>query len=700
MSDWHTLAGCGALPPNRVLIAFEAIGQQVLDLNRSGIKLLAKEGNWQLLWKNHDNEKVKALGALASELGTPTGKKLFKRVHKEIVASELLSIQNGILSLLLEQDSGNEVGSKLNGQLMIVVQNKNVESVAEIAETLESHCRYLRIRTAKAEDGEKYYLFHIQDHAENKSSLDAYLKSKSLSYSKILFPHGSHGRQIFLPAAIPPAREYLNSVLTLCKNVPQLFGINLSHGEKAKHGIQFALTDKERAPQGRKRQSVRGLYLFPLASEPFLDRTVVWPPSRKLKVEEVRLDTDKKAIQRLQDQIANLPPDNTGYRLNLMQLRNDLPGKQEIEHIVDEIQRLQDRRDWLLSRRMDLALIYRFEQRQIAAAADLLRRYSPRALQSGEVRYAYQTTSKGNYHYIYIEAPVFNPHPPVTKSAGLEGSPTRVVFRVDPYWAKYLNRASRKPLSRVYVPDGYGLFPTLAAWSDVGMDEYLKQVITNLWTGDTTLNIPEKSIYLFDVDNDGISLDIIDADEFVSLDQSVIKWINENVAVNHIYEKDMAASILADTALKKKVAEEALKEEQQMERRVVEYSQLVYSQCSDQIDILLNTMSKEAEKLAEEAEKYRTELGELNDQAQAVKDLYHFQQGHAPNKVEDLSISASAKAKILTDKKFQKAIDTKQEITKAVALISDISNTAGKTIERLDNTVRDLKAQLKAAVRR
>ncbi len=695
MAEWITLPR-GPLAPNWVLFALSALGKQTLRLERAGARVQVEQGYWRLLWRKKQQPDEGLVRMLLGELGIADQEQPLVPMHEEVIESELRGLRDASLALLTDFDSDDtDAARPAHGHLAAVVRDKPGRRAAEVAAELSTHTRYLRITAARDPEGKTLYLFHVHEDSSDGSSLEAFLRAGGLDGTQLLRPYGRPGHLMFLPEDAVPWRVFVEAVGLLCERVPALFELSPEHPANPGHGLLFALF-REREDS---RKSAR-LLLLPLRAKVLLDRTAIWPELPGYgSIDVVDLDADKEVIADLRRQLTALPR-RSGYRLGLQRLRKKAPAGPELERLVDEIQRLQDRRDWLLARRVDTALLYRFDQSQLSCLADLLRRYPPGTLASGAIRYAYQSAPGHAFHLVLVETSGVNPRPPVTMAVGLGEGCRDVVFEVDPYWARYQDRARRKPVSRIFVPRGYTLFPTLSAWSGGDADAYLQEAIGNLVPELPPAKLPAHPIYLFVPDGERLGLQVLNAEQFTVLTRDVIGWINDNLVVYAGHDRDVVVQALAGAEFAHELGRTARKRRKEAECSVQEAAQSAYDALSGQIRALLDAMAAEGDRLAAEAEGFQHQLAQLQGQVALVRTIYEQHDGVERNAIQREATKTRQAAERLQDKGYIKVAAVVAAMRETERAVAEIGRTVAGRIEDLDNTVRRLRVRLEGAWRR
>lgn len=198
---------------------------------------------------------------------------------------------------------------------------------------------------------------------------------------------------------------------------------------------------------------------------------------------------DDEAHRRLEEAWQRLP--KAGHQLELVPVSAaslDTPTR-----LIEQIRTLERKLALATALRAPQFRLLRFTSRQTEAMVDALRRMPPEIIARGAIRYGFHATrnSPSGVHYLgWLDSEAttesyFGEH---FWRAQTEDLPIR--YWVDPAWARFYVDQAGRVKSRIMVPEGYRLSPTLHAFDHGDMDAVLR---SRLAEGH---DVPDQPIYL------------------------------------------------------------------------------------------------------------------------------------------------------------------------------------------------------------
>ncbi len=198
---------------------------------------------------------------------------------------------------------------------------------------------------------------------------------------------------------------------------------------------------------------------------------------------------DDEAHLRLEEAWRRLP--KAGHQLELVSVSAaslDTPTR-----LIEQIRTLERKLALAMALRAPQFRLLRFTSRQTEAMVDALRRMPPEIIARGAIRYGFHATrnSPSGVHYLgWLDSEAtpeshFGEH---FWRAQTEDQPMR--YWVDPAWARFYVDQAGRVKSRIMVPEGYRLSPTLHAFDQDDMDAVLRNRLAE------GHEVPDQPIYL------------------------------------------------------------------------------------------------------------------------------------------------------------------------------------------------------------
>lgn len=496
--------------------------------------------------------------------GLKAGLAAFGVVIEEVEAPEPLdervdlAIHSALPWLLL--NAGEEAGAPapaVEGERGLLFTGVPETEVAAAYDLLRDHATNLRVMAGVDDSDSLVVACHVRADPERLETLGGLLTSGRLGEAAVLAVFPTREGLVCLPAGTAPPAASLEQFARLA--ALSWYGADVrSPQEAAQQAGQLFLAIVTHWVTGARQTAFIAVHLLrglrPVEAERL-------HPPQHVRITVHPLGRSGEAIGGLQRLLAEADPP-VGYRPTLQEAHAPELVDAEIERLGESIRLMEDRLAYLDGLRAPGWRLLRFTQAQLPGLADALRRFSPADLERGAIRYGFQATVRepAGLHYLLFRpdsAVMTDPFPHWRWQAM---DPQPMLFRLDPYWARYYH--DRRAQSLLFVPEGTALVPPLHSWDRGGMEDHLRVLVEAWWaSGEAdaaaereeepeveTRPIPARPLYLFAPDParaDGLTLEILDFDGFAPVHET-LAWINANVELIDAVPAEELIAALAD----------------------------------------------------------------------------------------------------------------------------------------------------------
>lgn len=453
----------------------------------------------------------------------------------------------GIAWLLLK--SANEADEREAGGTdeYLVVSRVIDEREAEVLfKNLSFHATSTRVSawesSGPAGAGGYRYLFHLKHDSHRKSSFLSLGAGGILEGCCILKGFEVDGLISFLPLDSPPDERKLKYFCRLLDRAPGLFGSGEKINKDSESGGLLAAVLEWPEEQESAEFELEFLYLAGLRffqQEYFTRRKV-----SHARFEYMELKESRRSLEGLGEAINNSEP-YVGYRLELRPTR--YLEKNDLQRLHEQKARLEYNLAYLETLMKPHPVLMRFTQKQLPALAAELRSFPLQVIYEGSIKYGFQATGSepAGYHFILIDP---------AEASKLELDPLllfrdldvpHIRFHLDPFWARHYfevkDVGTRGRGALVFVPEGCALFPSIHSWNRGNMEYFLRETMEE-WFRERLkgTTIPDRPLYIFDGEprpKAPIYVSVLNQERMEPL-HTRLGWINDNLIINHVIEKE------------------------------------------------------------------------------------------------------------------------------------------------------------------
>ena len=631
------------------------------------------------------------------------------RHEEEVVAGG--DFEPGLAGLILNcTEDEQDPAPLLEDESLVVSRDLTPGLVADQYNNILLHASHAYVaETQSPVSGHQYILFHVKHDRERLATFQALLGAPLFKYSEVLNCLEAGEHWMFLPDAnrideggstheipIRPGAAALRRFCAVLRCVRDLPEVEPNTGKTRLAAI--APYDAEAS------QDEDGLPIHDL----LLLGRVKWRSQfnpRLMPVDvasyEVHDLVDSKAAQQTLRQAIDEYDTQSGYRLELKEIKQAFDNDLERERIKEKLAELEHRLEYLNGARIPCPQLYRFTAEQLPALAFTLRGFHLKSLNDGAVTYGYQANAEhpAGVHYLMVDAShaVETEACPVPVLEGVMGAPMR--FQVDPVWARHYLPHSSDTL--LYVPHGHTLFPSLHDWEAEESDDYLRDVLGPWFhQGNGQAEIPGKPMFVFDgLAGPGreIRITTLDQEGFVPITQKT-GWINDNLRVLEAVPIEDLVHSLATEVERQRLHEAVQKESQTAVRESTAVIHEATHEIGRSLKELMTGYNEEVPKLKEflsqmdhEVAGQKLSLKKMRDQKEVMANFL----AEAESGLERVSSISSQVSSDLAALRLQVA----DSIVSSDAALEELNGKVSKKISQLEAEKKDLLAKLKTAHR-
>lgn len=490
------------------------------------------------------------------------------------------------------------------------------KEAAAIDRRLRLHATSVRVARADAGAAGNYF-FHIKDDKARLASFSSAAKAGDFdelicldiyqsSEWKILLPHGLRIDYKITDAWVRLLLRYLSSIK---RTIPE-------------DGFLAAI-----APSSREQEAVHNL-LF-LCDLTFLPVEQIFGGFRAQEIVLVPLADGQQALQSLGQQLRD-PNLHAGHSLRLRRASHLSATLEDYEALKADVQFMKmelEEMEGLLEAQSPRLL--RFEQNQLTKMARLLASYDRDSRE--RIRYTFFAGDKALHkgvHYLYV------PHDAVPDGGDLLFMETMEDRQKMEYWLDPLWRTQYAPLtsraSRVFVPYGMRLYPSLHSWNVNQIDQYLAMVLDN--RGDFTrwneqVGNRSERIYVFEAvesDTFQVRVSILDWHKFAPVNSpDIIGWINDNLSlIQHMDVKDFISTMATEVNRLSRL--ETVRRDQVEVRQAIEKTEAALRMRLDQaVDTVYDEIATEIDAIASASQQELSKIADLQNKLEEYRVLFH-----------------------------------------------------------------------------
>jgi hypothetical protein len=596
-------------------------------------------------------------------------------------------LEKGLIGLILNslEDEENDPAPIVEDETMVVSRYVTAGEAAEQFHHIRLHASYSRMAEADSTlTNEHYYLFHVKEDKERKSTFQSIIETGILEYGELLncFEEGEY--RLFLPEKHTHKSGSSTSILPgaaalgdFCKILLHLRGGDAGALPTTPRALPLAAICPVDSV-GEHDSEGGSIYDLIILSK------ITWrshydPHLRPVEVEDYQvhqLVDSKNEQQALRPAIAEMKS-NVGYRLELRQINHDWESEGERERVKEKLLELEHRLEYLNGALMPRWQIYRFNGRdQLRALADRLRTYHIKSLEQEAILYGFQSNRHHpeGVHYLFVDA---------SRAVEVEGITGSMRYQVDPLWAQHYLQHSSDTL--VYVPEGCTLYPPIHDWEAEGSDGYLREIMSSWFPSQGGIpEIPKKPIYIFDGKAGPgcrISITVLDKESFVPIKQ-VVSWINDHLQIYESYQIEDIIPRLASSAERKQLKEKLEAESDEIITTLEAKSEKMIAKSNELIEKACQEIVANAESLLEG---YNAEIPEFIEIIKKTHKTINMQKA----RVDALSKQQSEIERFLSE--TEQGINAVDELTKrAKTEIPLLRGRVATAISESDTAVREL----------
>lgn len=626
------------------------------------------------------------------------------RWSTESTPPDALSLASAIVQMLelsgteIERlQSREEVAQPLADQSLLIVQGIDRSRAVDICNDLKSHATDTRFAIAQAANtfangdepgSEPCYLFHVLYDPVRKASFLNTVAGGFYNDCSILDAYDVRGDIIFMSPSIRPSQEALGYFRRIVQGAPSLFG---GSGAPEDHNPLVACARPPSSTGGA--QLGRIWFLRNL----LFQSSTVLEPRRYLKQADyqvVSLTPYENAVTSLQSGIqdaASRPESCPGYTLELRSTRHREWSDRRYEKLQNQLAAVEYQLAYLESMKQPRPRLLRFNQEQLPFLSELLRSYPSAVLMRNDLLYGFRADSEHpeGMHYLFEPANVVTERvDPLARWDYKADQPIR--FWIDPFWGRHYYHAGTR--SRVFVPEGTALFPSIHAWDAQSMDRHLTELMARWFDmGHSADKIPKQPIYLFDGQPEldvPIHISVLDFDQFRPLVEQV-GWINDNLVVvdhlgNHLGVENFIQRMATDVT-RQQLAEEIEAQAAHIEARFATAVSATRCALASQTKELTERATEELAKLVSETEKTALTLGQLDEELQELRRI-HDEMSDLVNRVGGLTNEAERRSDELESRTARMWEKANERIARAADLREGIRGRLEDEIPALRDT--------------
>jgi hypothetical protein len=490
------------------------------------------------------------------------------------------------------------------------------EQAAAIDKRLRLHATSVRVARADAGAAGNYF-FHIKDDKARLASfssaaeagdfdelirLDIYRSSEW----QILLPHGLRIDFKITDAYVRLLHMYLNAIK---RPIPE-------------DGVLAAVAPSTIEPDAEHN-------LLFLGELTFLPIEQIFGTFRAQEIVQVPLADGQQALQSLGQQLRD-PSLRAGHSLRLRRAAHLSASPEDYEALKADIQYMQmelEEMEGMLEAQNPRLL--RFEQHQLGKMANLLASYDRDSRE--RIRYTFFAGDKAHrqgVHYLYV------PPEAVLDGGDLLFMETiedrqKMEYWLDPLWrTQYAPQVNRT--SRVFVPYGMRLYPSLHSWDVNEIDHYLAMVFDN--RGDFTrwnqqVGNRSERIYVFEpVESDTLQVrvSVLDWRKFAPINSpDIIGWINDNLSlIQYMDVKDYISTMATEVNRLSRL--EAVRREQVEIRQAIEKTEnALRTRLEQAVNRIYDEITTEIDKIISNSQQDLAKLADLQTELEEYRVLYH-----------------------------------------------------------------------------
>ncbi|GAB5387740.1 MAG: hypothetical protein Alpg2KO_07080 [Alphaproteobacteria bacterium] len=593
-----------------------------------------------------------------------------------------LALSEGIAALLLNSSADAATdGDRARAQdheMMVIAAGADADAAARLFDAFNAQAAGLRVASYTDEAGQGGgHAFHVLNDRRMGSTADGLIAAGLGKGVEVLHLMTRGGARVFVPPRQKMSALAVEAVQSLIAQAPTALGLS----KRAATGDRPALALVQAKDGGP-------IDLITLDRLTFADKVALYPEeSTGVVVRRQRLQPAVEGRKALKSAISDLGRRN-GYELELRKARGADNPTREIERLREDILALEERQAFLMGLNQRRQVLLRFTSQQLPAMMDAVRCFPLADLGRGWVQHAFSASQQdpAGVHYLMYDPSetVMNaPWPLAGWEHALGGPPMR--FMLDPWWASHYGQDGSRSL--VFVPDGETLFPPLAAWETAGMDDWLREMLDQLFPDRAFAEtLPKRPAYVFDRqemhgNQHGLTLTVLDQSGFAPLIER-LPFVNRQMMLFDRLKSGGMLDRLARASAMKELAEEVGAEADVAVSRFRERAEQINEAVADDSTKLELVLRNELAAAATRARDLVTELTRIHTDVDDFASLLR----DAAKDVEILTTHydrISALARSGESRRSQATADLKLAIKESEQTLARVEKDVLKPLERL-----------------